>query len=302
MRRGWKVFWIIIVILTGVGITLCVAAMALGISASQLREIYPDGIGFLSRMHTEQVDLPEHVRSQNEGEVSAFQNITSLEVEIGGYKLDMIPSTEKEVRVDTTECWFGGDTEIAVYEEEGRLYIKTIQNGEFLDVFSFFSEKGEDYGTVSIFLPESLWLTEADIAVGASEVEINALRADKMKLSIGAADCHIDYLETNSADIMVGGGDLEIEGKIEGDVIVKCGAGDIEIKLQGNEKDYNYELVCGAGSIEINEKEYGGAVNMKKIDNGSSRTIDVKCGAGDIEISFDKEETGWNRNVYTVQK
>lgn len=290
MKRGWKIFWIIIAILTGVGIALCVAAMVLGISFSQISEMYPDGIGVLRSIHMEQDDLPDDVETQNEGEVSVYQGITSLEADIGGYELKILPSEDENVRVDTTDCWFGGDTEIAVYEENGKLYIKTVQNGKFSDVFSFFTERGERYGELCIYLPESLRLTEAELSVGASEVEIDTLKADKTKISIGAADCQINHLETDKADIMVGAGTLKAAGKIDGDIKVKCGAGDIELELKGREGDYNYDIVCGAGDVEIGEKEYGGAASTKRIDNASSRIVDIKCGAGDVKISFSKED------------
>ncbi|MCI8639051.1 MAG: DUF4097 domain-containing protein [Coprococcus sp.] len=290
MRRGWKIFWIIVAVLTGLGIACCAAALALGISSSQIREIYPDGIGFFQSIHTEESNLPEDVEAKNEGEVSVYEDITSLEADIGGYELKIRPSEDEDVRVDTTDCWFGGDTEIAVYEKNGRLYIKTVQSGEFLDVFSFFTERGEHYGEIRVYLPTSLRLTEAELSIGAAEVEIDTLKADKTKISIGAADCHIQRIETEKADIMVGGGDLELAGKIDGDITVKCGAGDVDLELKGGESDYNYDVVCGAGEVEIGEAEYGGAASTKRIDNGSSRTVDIKCGAGKVEISFKKED------------
>lgn len=168
MRRGWKIFWIIVAVLTGLGIACCAAALALGISSSQIREIYPDGIGFFQSIHTEESNLPEDVEAKNEGEVSVYEDITSLEADIGGYELKIRPSEDEDVRVDTTDCWFGGDTEIAVYEKNGRLYIKTVQSGEFLDVFSFFTERGEHYGEIRVYLPTSLRLTEAELSIGAA--------------------------------------------------------------------------------------------------------------------------------------
>ena len=56
--------------------------------------------------------------------------------------------------------------------------------------------------------------------------------------------------------------------------------------LQGAETDYDYQLECAMGGINLNGEEYSGLSKEKDIKNGGKGTIDVECSVGSIEIHF----------------
>ena len=52
MKKGWKIFWTVIISLTGAGVVFCIIALCLGVTFSQFEKAYPNGIGIiLSLIH-----------------------------------------------------------------------------------------------------------------------------------------------------------------------------------------------------------------------------------------------------------
>ena len=62
--------------------------------------------------------------------------------------------------------------------------------------------------------------------------------------------------------------------------------GSVEITLKGEEQDFNYDLECAMGNIELNGRDYGGFGQERSMDNGVARQIDLDCSMGYIGISF----------------
>ena len=40
MKKGWKIFWIVCGSLAGLGLVLCMASLALGVTTDQIRDPY----------------------------------------------------------------------------------------------------------------------------------------------------------------------------------------------------------------------------------------------------------------------
>ena len=49
MKRGWKIFWIVCGICTGIGLICCAAAFALGVTTEAIENRFPNGIGIVRK-------------------------------------------------------------------------------------------------------------------------------------------------------------------------------------------------------------------------------------------------------------
>mgnify|MGYP007007241945 CR=1 FL=1 len=49
MKKGWKIFWTVIISLTGAGVVFCIIALCLGVTFSQFEKAYPNGIGIMRK-------------------------------------------------------------------------------------------------------------------------------------------------------------------------------------------------------------------------------------------------------------
>ena len=53
-------------------------------------------------------------------------------------------------------------------------------------------------------------------------------------------------------------------------------------------KDYDYEISCAAGAIDIGDSSFSGLGHEKKISNpGSSGKMTFDCGVGNITVDFE---------------
>ena len=60
--------------------------------------------------------------------------------------------------------------------------------------------------------------------------------------------------------------------------------------VTGKEKDYNYDLSCGMGEIDLENSEYSGLGIEKTISNeGAKKDMVLECGMGEIDVEFTGE-------------
>lgn len=313
MKRGWKIFWIVIAVIVAIGMAFCVIALCMGVSFYDLRRDYV-GSGVIRMIDDwdedfsddwdddwdddwedweddwEDSDDPSH----HAGETTAlsendFKNVTELTMSVGRCKVNIAPAAQDYIHIDTSGLYYPEyDMELNVEQEGNKLRIESLKEGKVWDVIGAIKhhETNGLAGTLTVYIPQDLTLALADLSFGACDVKISSLTADKATIRSGAADCELEQVNFGTLNVEVGAGDLDLTGTITGDINAKCGAGDLDFKLIGKETDYNYALKCGAGDLEINDREYGGLARVKNIDNNSSKTIDIICGAGDVNLEF----------------
>lgn len=285
MKRGWKIFWIIIAVLTGLGIMCGAIALGMGLSIAQIKEEYPHGIGFVGEMHDDDDDMEIHREPSDE--VQEFSNISNLKMNVGFCSVQILASHDGKARVDTSELEFhDSEKMISVREEDGTLLIEMCKNGKVCDV-DLLEDGNHDYGTLYVYLPTEEKLDTAELKFGAVDVDVESMKVTDLQIQVGAADCSFDKLEVEELYVAVGAGELEISGIIYGNADIQCGVGSVELDLEGNEKDFNYAVKCGVGTIGINDsQEFSGIAKEKQINNGSNKNMTLTCGVGEIEVYF----------------
>ena len=67
--------------------------------------------------------------------------------------------------------------------------------------------------------------------------------------------------------------------------------GDMELTLTGKAADYNYELKCGLGNLEVDgEQETALTSGSRTISNpGAGKSVKLECGMGDVNVDFEDE-------------
>ena len=264
MKKGWKIFWTVIISLTGVGVVFCIIALCFGVTFSQFEKAYPNGIGIIRKNYVsfdddwddDELDDTENVVSEE-----TFSNIENLKLDIGACEVQIKTGTDDKICINDSRM----KTENAVQK-------KLSDDGKTLEITtrmrSSFKNMNRAKGTLVIYLPEGYRFDEVEMEYGAANAEIDELNAKSLKIKSGASGCSV-----KNADVE----ELEVE----------AGAGSVTLDLEGTEDSYNYELDSSAGSIQIgDDQEYGGLSTEKSIDNGSKRTIEISNGAGSVEIRF----------------
>ena len=137
----------------------------------------------------------------------------------------------------------------------------------------------KEFDTVSLGVDMGTIDLECDLKVQELSVEVGAGEFDGYG-NITAANC----------DLQVGAGTIDIDQIDVQKLNADCGAGEIDMVVTGKEKDYNYDLSCGMGEINLEDSEYSGIGIEKNISNeGARKDMVLECGMGEIDVEFTGE-------------
>lgn len=220
------------------------------------------------------------------------ESITNLNMELGGCEFVLEASED-----DCFYFEYDGTGKSQAYEKDGKLYVKVLNTVAWT--------VNSNSGTVILYVPNEIALGTVEVSLGAGEMELDGLKAEKLVFELGAGQVHATGLQADHMVVSLGAGDIklakatlkdveaevgagnfEIEGAVSGNISAQCAMGNITLKLDGNENDFNYEIECMTGNITIGKHEYSGLAQEQSINNNASKSIDLECAMGNVEVSF----------------
>lgn len=224
------------------------------------------------------------------------QKPTKLKIEVGGISLYLVDSEDDS-------AW------IQAKNVPGKLRYEV--NGDDLEVVMenyhavVKANKWHKESYIILGLPKGMKFETAEIDFGVGSCEIEELSAEKIDVSLGAGDMTIANMIAEKAFVEAGAGELSIadmniseelemnigmgtaqaDGTLNGDVKLACGMGNVAMNIAGKESDFDYEVSCGMGTVEIGESIY--YTGEKEVDNGRDKKLETNCGMGIVEIAFE---------------
>lgn len=252
----------------------------MGIYADDFEMILPDEFEDLSFIHfsgTEEIGVSEN------GIQSLYVSVKGgeIQVERGNFN-DIIMVTQDGINMK--------------YSIEGGTLVIAGGEGNLFNA-----------GEVEIYLPSDMEFEDMTFAIGGGQLDADGIHAKTVTLEVGAGEANVEDIHAESLDANVGAGEIEIEnthisekmvvnvgmgsaiigGWIDSDMDLRCGMGDLEVDTMGNSyADYNYNLKCAAGNVDLGHDSYSGVSVSKHIENGSDKTIDIDCGMGNVSVEF----------------
>lgn len=207
------------------------------------------------------------------GEIYLFDGVSKLDLSIRTGELYLKEYNGNEIKVEVS----GKDREkVRVGQEGDTLVLESIGRVQDREITVSYPKKTE-FEDVSL-----------EVAAGTINLD-DDFYAKKLKVSVAAGEFLNDGAVTaEKADISVGTGNVDLDNlnvqKLEAD----CGIGNIDLDINGKELDYDYEISCSAGEIDIGDSSYSGIGHEKKISNpGASGKMDLDCGVGNITVDFE---------------
>lgn len=171
--------------------------------------------------------------------------------------------------------------DVVVKETSGKITITDTRSGNVKKKkqIKVIVPSGKDFDTVSLGVDMGTIDLECDLKVQELSVEVGAGEFSGYG-NITAAYC----------DLQVGAGTIDIDQLDIQKLNADCGAGEIDMVVTGKEKDYNYDLSCGMGEINLENSEYSGIGIEKNISNeGARKDMVLECGMGEIDVEFTGE-------------
>ena len=171
--------------------------------------------------------------------------------------------------------------DVVVKETSGKITITDTRSGNVKKKkqIKVIVPSGKDFDTISLGVDMGTIDLECDLKVQELSVEVGAGEFSGYG-NITAAYC----------DLQVGAGTIDIDQLDIQKLNADCGAGEIDMVVTGKEKDYNYDLSCGMGEINLEDSEYSGIGIEKNISNeGAKKDMVLECGMGEIDVEFTGE-------------
>ena len=142
--------------------------------------------------------------------------------------------------------------------------------------------------TVIITIPEEVTFKKISCELGVGELDAERLAAEEIDLESGVGDLTVDGVQCTKLSVSCGTGSADIGASaISENAYLENGIGDLTLILEGTEKDYNYDISCGMGSIRIgNLLDVDGMAGDQTVDQKKDCWIRADSGMGDVTIDF----------------
>lgn len=207
------------------------------------------------------------------GEIYLVDGVSKLDLSIRTGELYLKEYNGNEIKVEVS----GKDRE----------KVRVGQEGETLVLESIGRVQDRE---ITVSYPKKTEFEDASVEVAAGTVNLDDdFYAKKLKVSVAAGEFLNDGAVTaEKADISVGTGNVDLDNLNVQNLEADCGIGNIDLDINGKESDYDYEISCSAGEIDIGDSSYSGIGHEKKISNpGASGKMDLDCGVGNITVDFE---------------
>ncbi|AIN94402.1 DUF4097 family beta strand repeat protein [Treponema putidum] len=160
---------------------------------------------------------------------------------------------------------------------------------------------------IYIGLPRNIVFNNFEIKSGVGELNIHDINVEKFSLSTGVGEVNIydanilkdaeiragvgdvnfKDSKVNNMDIKSGVGAFSFSGTALGKTSIKGGIGEVILRIDGSEKDYDFDVSAGLGEVRINgKKSKTFLADRQKSNSNAQNSITVKGGIGSINIRF----------------
>ena len=207
------------------------------------------------------------------------------------YQLKYQPTKlDIELKYDELILEEGDSFCVRVYDDSGK-NVTVKESSDTLKVRS--TKKLSKTRKVHISYPEDVKLQELEIEMGAGTVYLNRdIETEKLSVEMGAGEFESkNPVTAMEADLEIGTGSMTFADLSARKTDGECGLGELDLTLTGTQEDYNYDLECGVGNLDVGSDSYSGLGREKTISNkGADRKLDLECGMGNISVDFSGKE------------
>ena len=295
MKKFTKGMLIAAGIFAAAGIGLTAAGGVMGASMSELT-----GVNSLKRIlwmtewdddHDDYDDIDDDDYVDHDGmEYSAeVGNESSTDGTV--YQLKYQPTKlDIELKYDELILEEGDSFCVRVYDDNGK-NVTVKESSDTLKVRS--TKKLSKTRKVCISYPEDVKLQELEIEMGAGTVYLNRdIETEKLSVEMGAGEFDSkNPVTAEEADLEIGTGSMTFADLSAKKISGECGLGELDLTMTGTQEDYNYDLECGVGNLNVGSDSYSGLGREKSISNtGADRKLNLECGMGNVSVDFSGKE------------
>lgn len=219
-------------------------------------------------------------------------SVGELNLEIGGSIIEIKDSPDGNIYVEGESVG-----KMQAYVEGDVLYIKSVRPANLAEEIK--------NSSIILYLPEECSLRRLDLSLGAGQLKLKNRVVEDMEVSVGAGQLLLTDVTLNNLEVSLGAGELRAQdvtvlsldasidmgnmdftGAINESAEISCSMGNVNMDLEGNQEDFNFQLNCVAGNMEIDGERFSGAAMDRYIDNGAAKYMEINCSMGNVDIKF----------------
>lgn len=141
-------------------------------------------------------------------------------------------------------------------------------------------------GEIFVYMPLTAQQININVDAGECEVAEKLTALEKCKADVGAGQIDFQQIEAKELELKANVGQIDTEEIKADQITIDCGIGSIDMLAAGREQDYNYEIECNVGEVEIGDNSYSGLGSKRKIDNAGDKKMQVTCKVGQVDVYF----------------
>lgn len=273
----------------GIFFLIGLVVMLIGIGGGGIKDMREKSMAELERVMEkfENIEFIDGINITFEGTNIFDENIESYTD--GTYVFEDCIASDLEILVGA------GDLKIKYHNEENVTLevsdedkMQCYVEGDTLKIRGGLITGTGSSSTMIVYLPENKNFNNVAIDVGAGNIEIDKLTGSDTDINVAMGQVVISEMETDSLNIEVGMGNAEVKGNINYEAIVDCGMGQVVMELEGEGKDFNYNLDCGLGSLSVEGVYHIAGIGDSYVNNDASMEMDLSVGMGTVTVSFEE--------------
>lgn len=272
MKRRWKILWLLCLCMAAAGMILCVAGAAAGGFSA---------VEHLSLSGWERETAEQKAYSEKLG---TFTEIDSMQIQLSYVNLVIETGESSGMEVYGENLDEKLRKKLEVKQSEHALEIETKDQ-------NFWKQVGKNNAaTLVIRLPKEQHFKEILLEIEAGALDVEKVLADRLEITIGAGSGSIEAFQAKNAAISVGVGEASVRGSVTEYLEMDCGLGSLMYTDTGKYEEYNYELSCGMGALNVKDNTFAGIAGERTIENNAGKEMHVQCGLGTVDVAFEKGE------------
>lgn len=225
--------------------------------------------------------------------------VEELDINLGGGEFFIKKSSDSNFYIQAENV-----EKLQIYTDNDTLHLKALRDDisdkeTVVDLYipeKMYEEMSVSLGAGMVMLEDSVSVDSFEGEIGAGQMIMEGIDCNNMSVKVGAGEFVGENVNVKvDADLKIGAGHIQMDGYVGENLDVKCSMGGAEIYLANAETDFNYEVECVAGSVQIGEYEYNAFIfgdsesdsNGREIDNNASGNICIDCSMGSVVVEFE---------------
>lgn len=238
----------------------------------------------------------------------------STEINADTFETDLVRDLEIDISCAKVRFQGTSDDKIQVIAEnltEGRYDCRRNENRLTVSYrcprLALFPRLNYTTPEITLYLPANFALDHVKLDVGAGKVFMEEIPfscknmfaqlgagqwharqlsvSDSLRIETGAGNVRLEKTAVNDLLLGCGAGSCSFGGRIGRNLKISCGVGNCRLLLENKPEDFDYDISCGLGKINVNGDRINCTGSKRTAPTGHALgTALLECGIGTIEL------------------